>query len=88
MKMKTPTNFKDEFEDEYYIYIKTIQVYNNELELVDEILVEQVSNNLGEKKSAASDDMQEECIHNTSTIKWKNFIYYFKRIFDNHNHKL
>jgi len=84
--MHRAISFKDNYEDEYFIFIKTIQVYNHELELVDEILVEQVSNHLGDVNNESADELENECIHNTSTLKWKNFMYYFKRIFNHENH--
>jgi len=79
------------YQDEEIIYIKTIQIYTHELKMVREILCEQVSCELNNSKRLEQDNERNyEQSHNTSTIQWKNNIYFFKRIFDpsNMQHKL
>lgn len=84
-----------EGEDEYVFHIKTIGIYNHDMELVKEILVEQVSTSLTQGKGhGARDDKEDQNRsildepHNISTMQYGNSIYYFKRLFEGNQHYL
>ena len=74
------------------IYLKTIQVFNNQLIKVKEILVEQINHqhdivNRIKENLDISDENQLLKNFSVATFQWKNNLYYFKRIHSD-DHKI
>jgi len=82
MKLGRRFNFQDQYEDEQTFFIKTMAIYDHELNLKKEILVEQLRQIKNKRKEKSTEDVTYEQSHNISTIQHENKLYYWKRVYD------